>query len=212
MSPRITSKAARIFRITHRDNIPWILENGLHCQNSSKVDPNFVNIGNPDLIARRSMRPVPIPPGGTLSDYLPFYFTPHSPMMYNIHTGRSVTRRSNNEIVIIASSLPALQEAEKTFVFTDRHAYLMAANFYGSLENIDEIAWNLLKNRDFRRDPNDPSAIERYQAEALVHGYLEPDLIEEFVCYDRNVEDSLRETASSLDVDVDIKARATWYF
>ena len=212
MSSRITSEAARIFRITHRDNIPWILANGLHSQNSPKADPNLVDIGNPDLIAKRTIRPVPIHPGGTLSDYVSFYFTPHSPMMYNIFTGHSVTRRSNNEIVIMASSLPALQKAGKSFVFTDRHAYLVTANFYGSLENINVIAWDLLINRDFRRDPHEPSAIERYQAEALVHGSLGVDLIEELVCYDSNVADFLRKTASSLDVEVEINARTTWYF
>ena len=49
--------------------------------------PIIRNIGNPDLIDKRSRRVVPIPPGGTLSDYVPFYFTPFSIMMFNIKTG-----------------------------------------------------------------------------------------------------------------------------
>ena len=36
---------AHIFRITHIDNVPWILKHGLHCQSSGTKDPNFVPIG-----------------------------------------------------------------------------------------------------------------------------------------------------------------------
>ena len=46
-----------------------------------------MEIGNPDLIDKRTHRIVPAPPGGTLSDYVPFYFTLYSPMLYNIKTG-----------------------------------------------------------------------------------------------------------------------------
>jgi len=59
--------------------------------NGTLYDPNYRNIGNPDLIDKRSRRVVPIPPGGTLSDYVPFYFTPFSMMMYNIKTGYGVS-------------------------------------------------------------------------------------------------------------------------
>ena len=52
----LTPKANRIFRITHIRNVPWILEHGLHCRSSPTSDPNFVSIGSPDLIAKRSHR------------------------------------------------------------------------------------------------------------------------------------------------------------
>ncbi len=51
-------------------------------------DPNFREIGSPDFIDKRAHRMVPVPPGGTLSDYVPFYFTPWLPMLMNITTGR----------------------------------------------------------------------------------------------------------------------------
>jgi len=43
----LNPEKALIWRIVHRDNLPWILDNGLHCRNSLLQDPNFVNIGNP---------------------------------------------------------------------------------------------------------------------------------------------------------------------
>lgn len=74
--PPLDAKNALIFRITHILNMPWILANGLHCSNSSTQDPNFVTIGHPDLISKRKKKIVPIPPGKTLANYVPFYFTP----------------------------------------------------------------------------------------------------------------------------------------
>ena len=70
----LNSKRARIFRIVHAANIPWILDHGgLHCQSASEQDSDYVNIGNTGLISRRAGRFVPIPLGGTLSNYVPFY-------------------------------------------------------------------------------------------------------------------------------------------
>ena len=66
---------------------------------------------DPELIKKRAGHGVPIPPGGTLSDYVPFYFTPLSPMLYNIQTGRNGTQRpSKDEIVILVSSLHKIAE------------------------------------------------------------------------------------------------------
>src|SRR3954466_10875814 len=100
----LTPDKALIFRIVHRDNLPWILDNGLHCRNSDTFNPNYVNIGNVELIDRRNGHTVPCPPGGTLSDYVPFYFTPFSPMLLNITTGwGGITKRRNEEIVVLVS-------------------------------------------------------------------------------------------------------------
>ena len=118
----LNPEKALIWRIVHRDNLPWILDNGLQPTQASA----YVAIGNTDLISRRTHREVPIEPGGTLADYVPFYFTPFSPMMYNIYTGRGeVPKRSNEEICILVSSLLRVNVMGLRFVFTDRHAYLL---------------------------------------------------------------------------------------
>ena len=124
---------ALIFRITHRDNVPWILENGLHARGGARKDPNFRPIGNRDLIQKRTAHPVPAGPGGTLSDYIPFYFTPFSMMLLNINTGyNGVPQVPNEEIVILVSSLRQLETMDLRFVFTDQHAYLGMAEYFTS--------------------------------------------------------------------------------
>jgi hypothetical protein len=76
---------------TYLHNMAWMLRHGMHCRSSTTRDPNFMRIGNAELIEKRQAHTVPIPPGGLLSDYVPFYFTPWSIMLYNIKTGHNGT-------------------------------------------------------------------------------------------------------------------------
>lgn len=137
--PNLNPEKALIWRIVHRDNLAWILDNGLHCANSGVLSPNHVNIGNADLIDKRRHRVVPIPPGGTLADYVPFYFTPFSVMMKNIHSGWGVPQRRNEEIVILVSSLHHIRQLGLPFVFTNAHAYPDWTNYYSDLAQLGEI-------------------------------------------------------------------------
>lgn len=213
MSKDLTPEKALIFRIVHRENIPWILDNGLHCKNSKTRDPNFVEIGNRDLISKRATHPVASTPFGMLSDYIPFYFTPFSPMLYNIKTGwGGIRQRDNDEIVIMVSSLRTLQTRKIPFLFTDRHAYLVAAQFYSNLARLDQIDWDMLQRRDFRNDPDDPSKKERYQAEALVHKHLPVDAMSGLVCYSDDVLKSLNAALARRKLTMKVVKKPDWYF
>jgi ssDNA thymidine ADP-ribosyltransferase, DarT len=213
VSKDLTQQKALIFRIVHRDNIPWILDNGLHCRNSDVRDPNYVDIGNLDLISKRDKHPVPQPPGGTLSDYVPFYFTPFSPMMYNIKTGwGGIRKRENEEIVIMVSSLHRLNEKDARFLFTDRHAYLVAAQFYSDLARLDQIDWDMLQRRDFAYDPDDPSKKERYQAEVLVHKHLPVEALSGFVCYNDDALGIVTKALTARQQTAKVIKKSDWYF
>lgn len=208
----LTAAKAFIFRITRIKNVPWILRNGLHCKTSPKQDPAFVSIGNEDLIRKRTIKPVPIAPFGMLSDYVPFYFTPHSPMMYNIHTGYGITQRRNEEIVIMASSLYKLREDGVDFVFTDRHAYLSAAEFSSDVADLSMLDWDILKDRDFKRDAEYPDKVERYQAEALVHRSMSVDSLLGIAACSSNVAEKLTRMIDDADRDLRVVVKPTWYF
>jgi hypothetical protein len=210
MSKDLNPTKALIFRIMHRDNVPWALTNGLHCRSSKTHDPNYVNIGNVDLISKRNHRVVPIAPGGTLGDYVPFYFTPYSPMLYNIKTGRGVPKRPNDEIVIAVSSLHKLRKQSVPFAFTDRHAYLNAAQFSSDLARLDWIDWTTLQQRDFQRDASDK--FERYQAEALIHRHLPIDGLFGIICYNDSVAEQFQKLVSSIGLTLQIATKPGFYF
>lgn len=212
LSQRLTAEKALIFRITHIRNVPWILRNGLHCRNSSDQDPDFIQIGNAELIEKRAKRTIPISPGGTLSDYVSFYFTPSSIMMYSIVKGRQF---SNSEIVILVSSLRGLAQRGVAAVFSDRHAYLRGTQFFSSLNDLDKIDWKTLQKRDFERDPDNPAKKGRYQAEALIHRRLPPECLKGMVCHGKNEKRMLEAWKAEGGDDLEnlrIVTRPGWYF
>jgi hypothetical protein len=209
----LNPEKALIWRIVHRDNLPWILDNGLYCANSSIQSPNYISIGNADLIDKRRHRLVPIEPGGTLADYVPFYFTPFSVMMKNIHSGwGGVPKRPNEEIVILVSSLPRISELDLPFVFTNAHAYPEWTNYYNDLTYLSEIDWDILQRRDFKRDPDDLRKMERYQAEALIYQHLPIEGLIGIVCYTEFLKQNIEQEAYARGLKLQVIARTGWYF
>lgn len=180
----LTPENALIFRATHIDNVPWILDHGLHAASSELEDPSFRTIGDPELIARRPRRTVDVPPGGTLGDYVPFYFTPFSPMLYKIVTGHGIEAVPREQLVVLASSVHLLAGKGIPYVLSDRHAYLAMARFSNDLGGLERVPWEQLRARDFARDSEDHEKFDRYQAEALVHRHLPLDGLLGIACYD----------------------------
>jgi hypothetical protein len=210
--PSLNPEKALIWRIVHRDNLPWILDNGLHCASSQVQSPHYVNIGNLDLIDKRRTRHVPIAPKGFLADYVPFYFTPFSVMMQNIHSGWSVQQRSNDEIVILVSSLHRAAELGLQFVFTNAHAYPDWTDYYSDLANLDQIDWSILQRRDFKRDPDDPRKMERYQAEALIHRHLPITGLLGIMCHTDTMKERIEKDVAARGLRLSVHARPRWYF
>jgi ssDNA thymidine ADP-ribosyltransferase, DarT len=213
VSNSLNAKKALIFRIVHRQNVPWILDHGVHCGSSTARDPNYVTIGNAELIAKRTSRGIPVPPHGTLEDYVPFYFTPYSPMLLNIKTGyNGITRRANEEIVILVSSLHRLTELNVPFVFSDRHAFLKTASFSSELADLNRIDWKILQGRDFKRDPNDLEKMDRYQAEALVHLRMPVEALLGAACYDQASCADLETAIKQRQINLRVVVQPNWYF
>ncbi len=126
----------KIYRIVHIDNIEHLLKNGMYHRGHANADPNYINIGDSDLIAQRHDYPVGInPPGGALGEYVPFYFGPLSPMLLNIKTGyRGITQRPQRDIIYIACKVSDVVRHCPNWCFTDGHAKNKITTFYNTLE------------------------------------------------------------------------------
>lgn len=209
----LNPEKALIWRIIHRDNLPWVLQHGLHSGNSAHRAPNWVSIGNAELIDKRARHPVPMPPGGLLNDYVPFYFTPFSVMMRNIRSGRGgVQQRRNDEIVLLVSSLHHLAKQGLPFLFTDMHAYYGWSTYYDDLAHLDRVDWKLLQARDFRREENDPAKFERYQAEALVHQHCPVSGLIGVVCHSETGKMLAHAQVQAEGLNLAVHSRPGWYF
>lgn len=79
-----------VFRIVPIQNLELLLHDGLYCKNADKKDKEFVIIGSQEIVNQRDTRVVKCYPDTVVNDYVPFYFSVRTPMLYNIITGHGV--------------------------------------------------------------------------------------------------------------------------
>lgn len=210
--PFLTPERALIFRITHIANLPWILDHGLHCANSTVRDPNFVAIGKPEIIVKRAGTAIAVTPGGTLSDYVPFYFTPRTPMLYNITSGFGGMKQTlRSDIIILVASLRRLSEERVPFLIADRHALVQTAEYASGLELLDRLDWKSWRASDFSHRPDDPARFDRYQAEALIHRHLPTTLLDHLVCYRAEQQGPLASAVKDRNLSIPVSPQPGWY-
>lgn len=171
------------FRITHINNISYIEQNGLLRAESPLCTPDYISIGDNEVIRVRANRDIK---GIKLKEYIPFYLGPRSPMLYVIQHGYNGVRRvSAEQIVYCIIRLNDLINSDKKCIFTDGHALSALTSFYSKdhLDKISEIVnyddvysslWNSDTDLDLKR---------RKEAELLVKDDLEPQFIRGYVVY-----------------------------
>jgi hypothetical protein len=178
------------YRITHINNLPLLLQNGIVNKNHPKACDDYIEIGNPEIIDVRSNYPVKINNYGMIGEYVPFYFTPKSIMLYNIITGYwhpIVPRRNRNEILVIRCLIEHLATLSRWF-FTDGQGNDMSSRHYNDLANLDAIDWECIQNCDFTKSDGDFDRPRRYQAEFLVHHEVPIDNIESLIVFNKTAE------------------------
>jgi hypothetical protein len=206
----LNPQSAFIFRICHKSNLEKVLnDGGCICANDAN-NSKYAEIGNQELISKRKAHPVPCGPGGTLGDYVPFYFTPYSPMLLNIKTGyNGIPKKPIEDIVILITSLHYLKKQGIPFVFTDRHAYLKLAQFSSDLNDLSWIIWAVLQAKNFKKD--DMDKFEKYQAEALVHKKLPLSALMGIACFDDAVKNEIEALCDSKGQTVKVVTRRDWF-
>ena len=128
------------FRILHIDNIPHVIKYGLVHNNSPFASDSYVPIGDMSVMNARSTKQ--LPDGSFLSEYIPFYFGPRSPMLYNIQNGNGIlTKKDPDEIVYCVICIKDVISSDLHCVFTDGHALNNMSKFYSKpdLQQLDNF-------------------------------------------------------------------------
>ncbi|MCG9881280.1 MAG: DUF4433 domain-containing protein [Bacteroidia bacterium] len=176
-----------LFRMTHIENIPHILQYGITHSNSANANPNFVPIGDHSLITTRNS--AMLQNGRQLGEYIPFYFAVRSPMLYVVQNGFNMVAPTPAEnIVYCVTSVQKIIDFELDFVFTNGHAVDRFPFQFSRLDinNLDTILdWNAINAR-YWRDDNDLDMKRRKEAEFLVSGDIPINAILGYVVYNEN--------------------------
>jgi hypothetical protein len=115
-----------VYHITHIDNLSSIVSDGfLWCDHEQRRrGGNHQNIGYSHIKERRLKHPVKVARGGTLGNYVPFYFGPRSVMLFVIFNGHEKYKGGQESIVHLVSSVATIAQQKNALLFTDRHADL----------------------------------------------------------------------------------------
>lgn len=191
-----TTQHLFIYRMTHIDNVPFIVQNGLWSKLSLVQDPNFVPIGNPAIIDRRTNKQIEVnPPGGVLGDFVPFYFTGHSPMLLNIATGHGVERVMQKDIVFLVCDARRIIDAGIPYCFTNGNATNTITRFYNSSDGLDDLDWPTINATIWANTDDDYDRVRKKMSEFLVKEHVPVDFIQWIVV--RN-EDARQKVAAML--------------
>jgi hypothetical protein len=207
----------RVFHMTRVERLPSAIEHGLLPDNVCKRRQIAgIEIGYDHIKRRRALRPVPCGAGGTLADYVPFYFAPRSPMLYAVTRGLvSAEAACTEQIVYLVSSTQTLRQAGLTVIASNRHAELGYAEMTDhdrDLDNDDFIDWPLMTSKYWNNTPDDPDRKERRQAECLIYPGVPWQVIEGVATKTERARAQVHVALRTAGQPTPVSVRAEWYF
>lgn len=193
-----------ICHMTRINNLATILnEDGLLCKNELiRKSTSFADIANTDVQDKRAKVIARLNPGGTLHDYVPFYFWGTTPMLL-------VNKGQQNDIIFLVSDTETILKSGIPFMFTDRHAVIQYANFYNDLGDLNKLDWKTIKNKYWGESVD---SREKKQAEFLVHSKLPLDHIYGIGVANDDAISSVRNILNDSEYEPNIKVKKDWYF
>jgi hypothetical protein len=199
--------AIKIYRMVHWSNVEHALRNGLCTAGHHLADGNYVAIGHRDLIGDRNIHQVPVGSGGTLGEYIPFYFAGHSPMLYAIDTGHKVKYYPQSDIVFIECDFDTVCTSGCEFCFTDRNAKISLANYFTEPRNVENLKWDYIQGRYWNNTEQHIKRQDYKQAEFLVKYHLDVNYIDQLWVKNQErkayFEEIINNLALSITVNID---------
>ena len=203
-----------VFRIVPIQNLEYLLRDGLHCKNAGKKDNGFVTIGSKEIITQRDTRTVICYPDTVVNDYVPFYFSVRTPMLYNIKTGHGVPASPQKDIIYLCCKLSELATDDFQWCFTDGNAAKRISKFSNDLKNLEYLDWRSIKTTDFRDEnaDGDEDRIRKKHAEFLVKDHVPIRYIKGIVVLNQTIKEQIEKILIDLKLTIGVKIKTEFYF
>jgi hypothetical protein len=207
--------------MTHFDNLPQILaEGGLVCDaEAARRGLCKQSIAHAELKERRATRAVEklffgaVAAGGVLADYVPFYFTTRSPMLYAIKGGFvQHFRGRQSDVIYLVSTAEAVAASDLKWCFTNGHAVEGVTEFYDGLNELNQVDWDVIQSWSWKNTLSDLDRKRRKQAEFLVHRRVPWELISQIGVLNRGKADSVAEALAGAAHQPSVTVEPDWYY
>ena len=211
----MTRRRRLLYHFTHVSNLASVAEEGLFSDTQIEASRRAPReVGNASVKQLRRRLVVPLPPGGCVADYVPFYFAARSPMLYIISQGDVPTYSGGqDEIVYLVTSVEKVVEGGLRFVFTDRNAALRIADYGDDLADLnDYVDWDLMEGRMWNNTDEEPDRQERRMAEFLVHGHVPWSAFIGVATRNGEKCRQAKHVLASVGAEIFVTPRPEWYF
>lgn len=206
-----------IFRFFHVRNLPIILRwGGFHAPNLSPDDgEHYTTIHSLEIQRTRRVRRIPCGRQGVIHDYVPFYFGPRSPMLYQLHTGWVEGYQEGQQPLIYAvTTAQAIEESGLNFVFSDGHGVAAITRWFDNLEDLVQVDWQAAHAKWWRDTVEDMDLQRRKQAEFLVHRFCPWDRIQEVGVIDSGMREEVKKVLAAFPESMKkpVRVQRDWYY
>jgi hypothetical protein len=209
------SNLTPIYHITHIRNLTSIIgQNGLCCDTLTAERALLpVGIAHSHIKERRARRQVLAGPGGTLADYVPFYFAPRSPMLYAINQGAVAGyAEGQRPILHLLASAEQIAQQQLPFAFTDGHADVALSRYFDDLQALDQIDWKVMQETFWNDTAEDGDRKRRRLAEFLVQHFFPWTLIEEIGVMTRQMAHDVQQILQTSAHRPQVTVYQRWYY
>lgn len=188
-----------LWHLTHRENIPSILSNGILSNSSvyANLDSTVpVDISDHGVQKRRDR----VDPcfKRKVHEYVPLYISIRNPMLYSRKT-------MQGDLCLIEVALSALNG--KDFLVSNGNAASRDTKFYKSYDGLRFLPWDVIHSEYWS---DSPDGKREKCSEVLVYPYIEPKYIECVHCQSDDTSRFLR--ASTGISDVEVRTSKEMYF
>ncbi len=205
-----------LYRITHIENIEHISHHGITQIDSPKPNPSYKTIGDVTLINTRKNKKVVVDDTKQvirLGDYIPFYFGPRMPMLFVIQKGSNFVPEKvvPSDIVYCVLDFSKLYFSPLELYFSNGHATDNFTQFFSktSITKINELVDFNAVNAKYWRADTDLDLKRRKQAEILVKGDIDTEMIVGYAVYDQTSKTRLTDLGVP---EKQIAIRPNYYF
>ncbi|NQW24567.1 MAG: DUF4433 domain-containing protein [SAR202 cluster bacterium] len=207
----------KIFHITHLNNLPGMVRDGGLWSDAKRIESEIECevVGMSTIKQRRLTLPVRTAPTTFVGDYVPFYLCERSIMLYILYRGNHpelTYKGGQGPMVHLMADLQATAEwakdEQQLWSFTDGNASARYTNFYDDLDDLDEVNWEAVTNRDFR----DSVVQEGKQAEFLVHEFFPWHLIEKIAVINSTYAGKVHDAINGAEDIPAVSVERSWYY
>lgn len=208
----------KIYHITHLDNLTQIAVGGVLLSDAQRLAQkmNCHIVGMSSIKIRRLMAlDVSCHPGTKVGQYVPFYFSPRSVMLYLLHRGNHPDldyRGGQHPIVHLVADLRRAagwaESNNRPWAFSTCNAGAGYAVFCKSLDDLVQVNWPAVAATHWQ----DPVVKEGKQAEFLMYESFPWELIERIGVLDAGVKSKVEAAIHSAGHKPVVTVERGWYY